>query len=653
MSHFPPIHLLAKSMQYINPFQLLNIQTERLSDIDSSIIRRAKNKLLSNIELSDNNTIEYNGIELTKSDCLRAINDLDNEDQKEFHFFIFKNPDLNSFLTNGDLVFFKTYKVESIYKLDEFLDFISPYFTLQYDKKLSLNYKQQNIENVKLLLSIKPITNDAHKELCFKGTYSVIKEIENEIIAINKDITNKKSLYIENNFIGLATLINKKVNVELLNTLPSYFQSLRNSLALTIRNLARDINNDPFSNYKPAYEIIEIANDVSTDGLNKQTILEGYYTIKKNYESGLLKFMQLGAQPATTISKTEVEEIDEDKIHNNETVNKSNITYKIFIILFCGVIAWGLFNKTIQTVILSISLLFLIIRIYYIYKDPEYIKKNTANDILLFIIYLSVCLLSFFYIPVAIFYVSYILIWSAHGLYCDVILNRPNKTDGIFGYLIGALVLTLCILPSYKSYNNYIHNTPTNKEESITTNTVTSNNSSEPPLNYNQAEDTLQQPPSKLVYNFPYITSGNFTGCSNIKTKYNKKLDNKLMISCGSNADVAVKMIDYATGKSIRYVYINKNSTYTIRNIPEGKYYLKIAYGGDWGVKEGESNCEGRFTTNALYKKGDEVLDYNLIKSGDGYQIPSFTLKLDVVLTEDKMDKFNTNYINENEFYNE
>lgn len=276
-------------MNYINPFDLLNIQSENLSDIDSSIIRRAKKKLLADIELSDNDSIDHNGIELTKSDCIRAVDDLDHKDKNEFHYFIFKNPDLNSFLTSGDLRFFKTYKSESIYKLAEFLDFISPFFTFQYDKQLALNYKKQDIEKVKLLLSLKPITNEANKELCFKGTYSVIKEIENEIIILNKNVTEKKSKYIDDNFNGLAALISKKVDVEVLNILPIYFQSLRNSLAQAIRNLARDINNDPFNNYKTAYEIIEIANNISTEGLIKQTISKGYYTIKKNYDDTLPK----------------------------------------------------------------------------------------------------------------------------------------------------------------------------------------------------------------------------------------------------------------------------------------------------------------------------------------------------------------------------
>ena len=179
-------------------------------------------------------------------------------------------------------------------------------------------------------------------------------------------------------------------------------------------------------------------------------------------------------------------------------------------------------------------------------------------------------------------------------------------------------------------------------------------NESNNPINSEPLESTPPPPPPKPVFNYPYIENGNIIGCSNIKSKYNKKINNKLVISCGSNADVAVKMIDYATEKSIRYVYIRKNSTYTIKNIPEGRYYLKIAYGSDWGIKEGESICEGRFTSNTLYKKGDEILDYNIIYSRDGgYQIPSFSLKLDVVFTDDNMNKFETDNINENEFYNE
>lgn len=149
---------------YINPIELLNLDTDILSGVDSSTIRKAKKTLLAEIELSDTDTVIHNGIELTKSDCLRVIDDLDNKDKKDFHLFIYQNTDLNIFLTTGDLTFFKTYKTESIYKLPEFIDFISPYFSVQYAMGLSRNFKTNDFNNVKAILSIKPIVNESHFE---------------------------------------------------------------------------------------------------------------------------------------------------------------------------------------------------------------------------------------------------------------------------------------------------------------------------------------------------------------------------------------------------------------------------------------------------------------------------------------------------------
>jgi hypothetical protein len=271
-------------MQYINPFELLNIQTENLSDIDSSTIRKAKNNLLADIELSDNKTIHFKGFDLLKSDCIRIVDELDNNDKKEFHYFIAQNINLYLFLTKGDLTFFNKFKVESIYKLDDFIDFISPYYTKQYSKALSNNYRKQRIKNIKCLLLVKPIVNKNHIEDCYKSTYTIIQSIKNEIVQTAKEIDNNKSLHIDNDFKDLAEVLRKQVNVEILNLLPSYFQRIRNQIAQSIRSLSTSINNTPFEIYKPAFEIISIAYNILTDGLIKQNVTKGYFIIKNNYD---------------------------------------------------------------------------------------------------------------------------------------------------------------------------------------------------------------------------------------------------------------------------------------------------------------------------------------------------------------------------------
>lgn len=936
-------------MRYINPFDLLEITPEKLSDANGTIINKAKRKLFAEIELSDSSTIVYEGIEISKGDCLRVIDELDNRDKKEFHFFIYQHKYLNHFLAKGKLNFFENYQAESIYKLPEFLDFISQFFAEQYDRLLFENYKRWNHESVAKILSVKPITNEAHYEKCYKSTYAYIKEIETEINEIINDIANNKSPFIDKKFSGLDKVIIDKVNVPLLNLLPSYFQNLRNQLAMSIRNLARDINNDPFNLHEPAFKIIEIAYSLSIDALTKQTITKGYYTIKKNYdddlaklqvkkqeeanyqiytewsskadqveaitkeivegESGFIKsgflsldllicqiadpvklnslsdnFQRLKNKIATNIralakiinnkpyqnykiaydlitiaqsinsdgddrekiqstfnaiknnfdkqirqqqiaeklkfdsdmanrnakaanNKIRIEweekvkqikniskEIEEgispfissdffsldtlinqiadppklnslsdnfQEIRNQvagkvcllaatinnephqkhkvayeiisiansinsdgiiaenissayetikrnfdkqvrhqqtasnssynknshyktttkkqepEIVKNSSWKYKIFMAVFCVLMIWALFNPIVQKVILSLSALFLGIKIYYKLEKPANLKKEKPIDLFFFFLSFAACVGGFFYLPLALLYISYNLIVWGHSLALDVFMNTQFRKEISFEYLLSAALITIMILAFQESQHQTMassspkENVPplevnkpiSSPKENIQppkVNEPTSSNYSSPSTVNSNTSKSLGNnytytPPPKPVYNFPYMGNGNIAGCNNIHSQYNKDLSNKLIISCGGNADIAVKLINYITDKSIRYVYIHKNTTYTIWNIPEGKYYLKIAYGSDWGVKAGESNCEGRFTSKAVFEKGEEILDYNLVNHADGtYEVPSFSLKLNVIYrTNDDSKTFNTNNISENDFYYE
>jgi tetratricopeptide (TPR) repeat protein len=828
---------------YINPIELLNLNKDLTSGFDGLTIRKAKKVLLAEIELSDTETTIHNGIELTKSDCLRAIDELDNKDKKDFHLFIFQNRDLNNFLSNGDLSFFNNYKVESIYKLPEFIDFVSPYFAQQYEKALSKNYKFNKLNNVRKLISVKPIVNEAYIEECFKSTYAVVKEIEKEIIELTKEIENKNSKYIENNFEDFPDLINEKINIDSLNLLPAFFQSLRNQLAQTIRNLARDLNNDPYNEYETAFRIIEIANNIITDGLINQTIIKGYYTIKKNYEDSLpKKINSTGRQQPSTPKKTLVEiEDDDDELSTlDKKAKNNNITYWLFVSVAYTI---GFFYNPVQKIILGVSLLILSFPPILSRKNNNfslglYLKKN--------IFLILAATLGFIYSIIAELYIAYSFLANLNDIYDN--LTKKDKEEkskfGIYHYLAGAMIITFLyqnysttnaissdieadttnssniedniiqeeltaeeyfqkgnsfysksdfnaaiihynkainINPNYpepysergasntylgqyeaaisdfekaeqlgmKSSNLYsnwgftyyklkqpekaiplfdkaISIDPKNSHpyrwlgeikydknddkgaeeyytKAINLNPNSSNhfarglayyylkdykkaiqdmdkaiqlnpNAGQYYYDRGDAKDMIKDyvgacidwkvakekgysvPENKINRCTPqivYISNGELIGCNEIKPKYNRNIDNKLLITVGSNASVAVKLIDKANEKCIRYVFINKNTTYSIRNIPEGKYYLKIAYGNEWITMNGQPNCTGKFTKNTYFEKGKETLDYNLVYSGNNYQVPSFSLNLDIKISEGKMNDFNTDKISENEFHNE
>ncbi len=140
----------------------------------------------------------------------------------------------------------------------------------------------------------------------------------------------------------------------------------------------------------------------------------------------------------------------------------------------------------------------------------------------------------------------------------------------------------------------------------------------------------------------------------NFKGKFDYKLDNYLKIKVGKNTEVVVKL--YKMGQTekqdelVRITYINTNTTQFIRNIPEGEYYLKIAYGRDWRENIVDGKRVGTFTKNALYEKGVQVLDYNTVKTSKGINVPSYNLSLDLLPNGSGYGNEDQDNISPNEF---
>ena len=155
--------------------------------------------------------------------------------------------------------------------------------------------------------------------------------------------------------------------------------------------------------------------------------------------------------------------------------------------------------------------------------------------------------------------------------------------------------------------------------------------------------------------------SGITPDCENVTPQYDYKLDNYLRINVGSGTDVVVKLMAKGSyeDECIRIVYVRSDDTYEIKNIPEGRYYLKIAYGKDYRKKIVDNQCYVKFMNNAQYEKGSEILDFNKIKKPnqivgndiyENWSVPSFELSLDVIVTKGTKSTFKSNDISETEF---
>jgi hypothetical protein len=145
--------------------------------------------------------------------------------------------------------------------------------------------------------------------------------------------------------------------------------------------------------------------------------------------------------------------------------------------------------------------------------------------------------------------------------------------------------------------------------------------------------------------------TGEKPDCIASSERFDYKTENFLKIVIGRNTNVVVKVHNTINDECIRCVYINAGETYDIKNIPEGVYYLKIAFGNFWMEnKVVEQKCEGKFQQEVYYKKGEKLLDFNTVKTEKGIKIPNFELKLEVY-KKNKKNEYKSSKITEEEFF--
>lgn len=122
--------------------------------------------------------------------------------------------------------------------------------------------------------------------------------------------------------------------------------------------------------------------------------------------------------------------------------------------------------------------------------------------------------------------------------------------------------------------------------------------------------------------------------------------DNYFDITIGEGCNLAVKIMDVKTNKCIRYVYVAENTTTTVQDIPQGVYYLKLAYGLDWMKQETDSVTMGKFTRNVQYERSHNTFDFGVKNSREEI---NYQLEINVVDSHLE-NNFKSSPISEEEF---
>lgn len=141
------------------------------------------------------------------------------------------------------------------------------------------------------------------------------------------------------------------------------------------------------------------------------------------------------------------------------------------------------------------------------------------------------------------------------------------------------------------------------------------------------------------------VEEGELPADYGVKSVYGLQ-DNYFDITVGKGFDVALKIIDASTNNCIRYIYVNENTTVTVNSIPQGIYYLKLAYGKDWMEKK-DSITLGKFTRQVFYERSKDTFDFGK-KNAQG--IINYVLRLNIK-DGTRLNNFRTQPISERDFF--
>jgi hypothetical protein len=598
-------------MQYINPIEILGLSSVvDTTSIDNEIVKKAKRKLFADIDLSDNGLFEYYGLQLTKGDCEKVIDDLTNNDLKEFYLYLASNKKLNNFLVNGNDAVFINFKQDSIFKLPEFVKFISPYFAPKFDKALLNAFENEDVEQTKSILKTSFLISQNDINLAYKSVSNNIQNRIDEIAEIKRDIKNEESVYDEDDIDEVVDLVVENFPSDILNCLPNYFQS-------QILKIANEINYlnvviwDNFDNTQVCNDLLEHVLTLNIGGLDKPTFQKNYEIVrKKNQERVeqeknapiLRKYAGYLIQ-----TKTKLKEIEDKTTTPTSLLSWVNSSISISDVNNLP----SVFDEIKNQVALSLRAMSVEIWNSFSNIDVSIDLINKANNITGLKSEtrdnLQDAKKQLTELKTKIDLANLVRQRVSTPTQTRPV-SRPATTtkskDDNSGclWLVGiAVVIGLIVWANSNKSSSNDYPTAT---ESYTAPATTSDNSYS---NDNSTPSTTNEytPPAESQYKGNQLKDGAspLTGCFG-KGIYSGNAT--LTIKNGGNSDAIICLYSISDDRTIRNEYVQKNSSFTMSNIAQGEYKIRVFYGNDWNP-ELENSCgtKGNFETDVNFSEFD------------------------------------------------
>jgi iron(II)-dependent oxidoreductase len=288
-------------MQYINPYSLLGITPQELT-LSPKLLRSAKRRVLAEIELEE--SVIVDGIKIERSDALRIIDELDEDDKREFHSLIFYDENLREFLTIGYTDWFFEVTGSKTFEYAPFINFLTPYYANQFNNIFFEAVKNGDLEDVQYLQKSPIVLEgefyDLSRQKVKKYFAEELGELEEKLDEVEKEKSVKPLLSGDvkvNDYSGkfynpfhsperispiksFKNSIFHEQDIKTLNELTDDFQSIRDKTARTIQNIAAEIHNE-LGEHETSLIIFQLAEKLKASSQVKKLIKENSEIIKK------------------------------------------------------------------------------------------------------------------------------------------------------------------------------------------------------------------------------------------------------------------------------------------------------------------------------------------------------------------------------------
>lgn len=623
-------------MQYINPVEILQLSNVAdSSQIDSDTIKKAKRRLFADIDLSDDGHYDYYGLQLSKGDCEKAINELSNNDLKEFYLYLTSNKKLNEFLVNGNESVFDSFKQDSIFKLPDFINFISPYYAPKFDKALSSAFEDEDVELLKSILKTSFLISQNNVNTAYKGVSNILQNRLIEVSEIRTDIKNEESVYDDDDIHEVVDLVTDYFPTDPLNCLPNYFQS-------QILKIANEINYlnvaiwDNFDNTQVSQDLLEHILTLNIDGLNKPTFQKNYEIVKRKNQERieeernapiLRKYAGYLIQ-----TKSKLEEIENKTLTPNSLLTWVNSSISVPNVNRLP----RIFDEIKNQVALSLRAMSVSVWNSYSNIDVSIDLINKANSITGLKSETQENLLDAkkqltelkTKIDIANLVRQRTVPTPTQTRTTTATRttssSSSNNNSGCL-WLIGIAVVIgviVAISNSNKSSSSYNNSSASESYTSPSTNYSNNNSYSSPTTTTTPVEEYAQPVESEYKGNQLKDGASPLDGCFG-KGIYSGNAT--LTIDNGGSSDAIVCLYSIADGRTIRNEYVRKNSSFTMSNISQGSYKIRVFYGNDWNPTLTNScGTKGNFESDVHFSEFDGTEYFE--DSDRGYTTATITL---------------------------